>query len=89
VTDFTSALYLGIEHGSRHLAAWDRLTLGKPAALEPPPGAAGVEQDLAALVGCERALLGASTLHLFHDLVPIVCRPGSVDRKSTRLNSSH
>ena len=78
MTDFTSALYLGIEHGSRDLAGWERLTLGKPAALEPPPGAAGVEQDLAALVGCERALLGASTLHIFHDLVPMVCRPGSV-----------
>jgi 8-amino-7-oxononanoate synthase len=67
--DFTSALYLGIEHGSRQLAGWERLTLGKPAALESPPGAAAVERDLAALVGCERALLAPSTLHVFWDLV--------------------
>jgi 8-amino-7-oxononanoate synthase len=72
VTDFTSALYLGIEHGSRQLAGWERLTLGKPAALESPPGAAEVERELAALVGCERALLAPSTLHLFWDLLAIL-----------------
>ena len=74
--DFTSALYLGIEHGSRQLAGWDRLTLGKPAALEPPPGAAEVERQLASLVGCEEAVLATSTLHVFHDLLPILSRRG-------------
>jgi 8-amino-7-oxononanoate synthase len=72
VPDFTSALYLGIHHGSRQLAGWDRLTLGKPAALESPPGAAAIEQQLAALAGCERALLAPSTLHLFWDLLAIL-----------------
>lgn len=76
MADFTSALYLGIDHGSRQLPGWDRLTLGKPAALEPPPGAEQVERDLARLVGCERALLGPSTLHLCLDLFPIVSRIG-------------
>ena len=57
--DFTSALYLGLEHPSRLLAGWERLTLGKPAVLEAPAGAHAVEQELAALIGCERALLGS------------------------------
>jgi 8-amino-7-oxononanoate synthase len=78
VADFTSALYLGLEHGSRQLAGWNRLTLGKPAALESPPGAAGVEQALASLIGCERAVLATSTLHVFIDLLPIVARSGTV-----------
>ena len=77
MADFTSALYLGIEHGSRQLPGWDRLTLGKPAALQSPPGAAEVERDLATLVGCERALLAPSTLHLCFDLFPIVSRTGA------------
>ena len=70
--DFTSALYLGLSHESWRLPGWDRLTLGKPAALESPPGAREVERDLAALVGCERALLAPSTLHLFGDLLTIL-----------------
>jgi len=76
VADFTSALYLGLEHGSRQLAEWDRLTLGKPAALESPPGAADVERTLAALVGCEQAVLAPSTLHAFHDLLSLLSRRG-------------
>ena len=76
MADFTSALYLGIEHGSRQLAEWERLTLGKPAALEPPPGAAAVERKLAALVNCESALLAPSTLHVFWDLVAILSARG-------------
>ena len=61
--DFTSALYLGFEHASWTLTAWDRLTLGKPAALEEIAGAPPVQRELAALTGCERVLLGSSTLH--------------------------
>ena len=44
------------------------MTLGKPAALERPPGSARLEAKLAALTGCEHALLAPSTLHLFFDL---------------------
>ncbi len=72
--DFTSALYLGFEHASWSLPGWDRLTLGKPAALEEVPGAAQVQRELAALTGCERALLGSSTLHLFCDLFAMLAR---------------
>jgi 8-amino-7-oxononanoate synthase len=52
------------------------LTLGKPAALEDPPGAEWVERELASLTGCEAALLAPSTLHLFMDLFTLLARPG-------------
>lgn len=73
--DFTSALYLGFEHASRNLPGWDRLTLGKPAALEQVPGSEQVQQELAALTGCERVVLGSSTLHLFCDLFAMLAGP--------------
>lgn len=72
--DFTSALYLGFEHASWSLPGWTRLTLGKPAALEEVPGALEVQRDLAGLTGCERVLLGSSTLHLFCDLFAMLAR---------------
>lgn len=66
--DFTSSLYLGFWHGSDSLRPWARLTTGVPAALARPPAVGAVEQRLARLHGCERSLLGPSTLHLFWDL---------------------
>ncbi len=66
--DFTSALYLGLLHPTASLRPWSRLSTGKPAALEPPPGAAAVGEQIAALQGGERATLVPSTLHLFWDL---------------------
>ena len=66
--DFTSALYLGFEHPSWSLPVWSQLSLGKPAALEQLAGVPEIERQLADLVGCERALLGPSTFHLFWDL---------------------
>ncbi|MBV8273900.1 MAG: aminotransferase class I/II-fold pyridoxal phosphate-dependent enzyme [Verrucomicrobia bacterium] len=72
--DFTSALYLGLEHSSASLPAWKQFTLGKPAALESPPGAEEVAQDLAELQDCESATLGPSTLHLFLDLFEVLAR---------------
>jgi len=74
VLDFTSALYLGLDHASRCLPEWDRLTLGKPAALEAPPGTSSMEGKLATLMGCERALLATSTLHLFWDLFALLAK---------------
>jgi len=68
VLDFSSALYLGMTHGSGTLPQWTSLTLGKPAALQEPPGARGLATRLAALTGCRRGLLFPSTLHLFVDL---------------------
>jgi 8-amino-7-oxononanoate synthase len=86
--DFTSALYLGIDHDWFSLAPWTKLSLGKPAALQDPPGAAQAEAELAALTGCEAALLAPSTLHLFVDLLPILARPEAaifIDRHSYRM----
>ena len=68
MADFTSALYLGLRHPSASLRPWEGLTRGRPAALEEPPGATAVAAELAALQGCEAALLLPSTLHLFLDL---------------------
>ena len=73
--DFTSALYLGLDHPSWSLPGWDRLTLGKPAALEEIPGTEQVQRELAVLTGCERVVLGSSTLHLFCDLFAMLAAP--------------
>ena len=68
VLDFTSALYLGLNHAHAELRPWTQLTLGKPAALSPPPESEAIADQLARLIGCERATLGTSTLHLFWDV---------------------
>ncbi|MES2128212.1 MAG: pyridoxal phosphate-dependent aminotransferase family protein [Pseudomonadota bacterium] len=70
--DFSSALYLGMRHPSTALGRWDALTLGRPAALTPPPGAARLAAALASLCGCEAASLLPSTLHLFWDLFDLL-----------------
>lgn len=72
--DFTSALYLGMRHPSASLGAWDQLSLGRPAALEEPPGARAFAAALARLVGCEAATVLPSTLHLFWDLFGMLAR---------------
>lgn len=68
MADFNSSLYLGLEHPSASLPAWQRLTTGAPAALVEPEGAVVVAQQLARLVGGKRGLLMPSTLHGFIDL---------------------
>jgi 8-amino-7-oxononanoate synthase len=72
--EFTSALYLGLQHESWTLPPWHQLTTGMPAALDEPPGAREVAVQLAALQGRESATLGASTLHLFWDVFGILAR---------------
>ncbi|MDX1545884.1 MAG: aminotransferase class I/II-fold pyridoxal phosphate-dependent enzyme [Rhodothermales bacterium] len=72
--DFTSALYLGMRHPSRALAPWARLTTGVPAVLGMPPGAEAVAAALAALMGCPRAVLAPSTLHLAWDVLGLLAR---------------
>ena len=74
MADFTSALYLGLRHPSWSLAPWDQLTTGRPAALLTTPSQGKVAEALAGLVGCERATLGSSTLHLFWDLFGMLDR---------------
>jgi len=70
--DFTSALYLGMRHGSRSLEPWDKLTTGLPTAFSEPRVAVRLARSLAALQGCERATLAPSTLHLFWDLFGVL-----------------
>ena len=77
--DFTSALYLGLAHGSAKLRPWRRLTAGAPAAIVPPAGSRSVARHLALLVGTEAATLGVSTLHLFWDLC------GQLQRQPLRI----
>ncbi|ETX02642.1 MAG: aminotransferase class I/II [Candidatus Entotheonella factor] len=72
--DFTSALYLGLHHPSTSLRPWTQLTSGKPAALEALGEERCIAQSLAILVGCERAVLGPSTLHLFWDLFGVLAK---------------
>ncbi len=74
--DFTSALYLGLRHPHATLKPWRSLTAGRPAALEPPPGAEAAEAELARLIGCERAVLATSTLHLFWDIFEVLADEG-------------
>ena len=70
--DFTSALYLGLQHPSASLSPWDAFTLGRPAALTEPPDADAVAEEVAHLQGSEAATLLPSTLHLFWDLFGMV-----------------
>jgi 8-amino-7-oxononanoate synthase len=82
--DFRSALYLGLRHGASGRASWAALTLGKPAALEEPPGAAALARELAALQGCEAATLLPSTLHLYRDLFSLLAQ-GVIVRRTALL----
>lgn len=70
--DFASALYLSFHHESASLNSWSRLTHGKPAILEEVPGTRSIACQLAALQGCEQAVLARSTLHLFWDVFEIL-----------------
>lgn len=76
--DFTSALYLGMRHPSRALQPWSQLTAGRPAALCERSDQTAAAAGLAALVGCEAAQMGASTLHLFWDLGGMLSRDSAV-----------
>ena len=72
--DFSSALYLGLRHPSRSLRPWGSLSTGRPAVLRPFSGASEVAAKLAVLIGCERAVLLPSTLHLFWDLFGVLAQ---------------
>ena len=69
MTDFTSALYLGWTHAWLESGAPPQpLTLGKPAALQEPPGAVSLARRIAQLTRFEAALCAPSTLHLAIDV---------------------
>ncbi|SEO02822.1 aminotransferase class I/II-fold pyridoxal phosphate-dependent enzyme [Palleronia pelagia] len=67
--DFTSALYLDMEHPFASLRQWPRLTTGRPAALRPLPDVAGLERSAARLAGAEAAALYPSSLHAMVDVL--------------------
>lgn len=69
MSDFTSALYLGMHHSSQELTGWENLTTGSPAVLGTPPVYDRLAQSLARLQGCEHGVLGRSTWHLLWDLI--------------------
>ncbi len=66
--DFTSALYLGMQHPSNTLQPWQSLTTGRPAVMNAMTQTSTVANDIAALQGCEAAVIASSTLHIFQDL---------------------
>lgn len=66
--DFSSSLYLGLRHPTRSLEPWEQLTVGAPAALRVPSTVAPLQDWLATLLGCVRATVAPSTLHIFWDL---------------------
>jgi 8-amino-7-oxononanoate synthase len=68
VPDFTSALYLGLQHARDSIGTWERLTTGTPFALAEPKEARSLARRLAALQESEAATLAPSTLHAFWDL---------------------
>ena len=75
MADFTSSLYLGMRHASTELPGWPALTTGRPAVLEPPPGAVAAAARLAALAGAERTVLTRSTLHGLVDCLDVLAGP--------------
>jgi 8-amino-7-oxononanoate synthase len=77
VLDFTSSLYLGLQHPSGRLASWRSLTTGVPAALSPAAGTHRLEARIASLYGCEQASLAPSTLHLVWDVFGHVAAAGA------------
>ncbi len=66
--DFSSSLYLGMQHSIHTLQPWSQLTSGKPGLLHKPVQQQFVEYKLADLMGYEQTILGTSTLHLFWDV---------------------
>lgn len=74
IIDFAGASYLGMRHPSKSLESWDRLSLGKPAALTEPEEHKRMAKAIARLQGCEDAVLARSTLHLIWDLFNIWSR---------------
>lgn len=65
--DFSSSLYLGMQHSSGELHGWDSLTTGAPAAFFEPPAAVVLGKSIARLQGMEDGVVATSTLHLFWD----------------------
>lgn len=76
MVDYTSALYLALNHPHAALTPWRALTEGVPAALREPAGVARLARAVASLVGGEEALVWPSTLHLFWDVTSALAERG-------------
>lgn len=72
--DFRSSLYLGMQHPSRELQSWQRLTTGGPALLDEPPLNREIARQVASLQGLEHGILAPSTLHLWLDFFQAIDR---------------
>lgn len=75
ITDFTSALFLGLGHGEGP-AFPGPLTEGKPAALQEPRGSGQVAAAFAASQGAEAGLLARTSLHALTDVLTALADPG-------------
>lgn len=73
-----------MDHSSDQVRPWTNLTNGRPASLEEAPGTEELSRRLADLIGCERAVIASSTLHLFWDLFGCLA-----DRETTILMDSN
>ena len=72
--DFTSALYLGLRHPSAVPRAMGPTHERAAGCITHDSESRMLAQALANLVGCARATLGSSTLHLFWDLFGMLDR---------------
>jgi 8-amino-7-oxononanoate synthase len=76
--DFTSVLYLGMNHPHEALRPWRHLTTGRPDGLEPSARAERLAGRFARFSGHAAAALAGSTLHIFWDLFDCLARDGIV-----------
>lgn len=74
----TSSLYLGLQHASGALQPWSRLTTGRPAAMGESSIVPTIGRAMAALVGCQAAIVAPSTLHAAVDLFEAFTSPETV-----------
>lgn len=82
-SDFTSALFLGLRHGSDALAPWSSLTTGRPPVLD-LSGPDRIRRRLARLAGAGDAVVERTTLHALIDAFSAV-----VPRNATVLIDEH
>ncbi len=75
--DLTSSLYLGFNHPWNALRPWATLTIGKPFAIGETSLSRDLGRRLASLTGCEDAVLGTSTFHIFWDLFQTILPEGA------------
>ena len=78
MSDFSSALYLGMRHPSPALPRWSSLTLGKPAALAALSGTASLCRRLAMLQGwTDTSVMHFRNLALFGEQLLLSIRYGN------------